>query len=374
MIRLIRCQGKDVEDRASAGGDRALINTMKTGQLMVRLFCKMILLGFAGAALAGCASGGAGLPSAGSASLAPSSAGIDYVPPASAPAVKAEMITKSARPVSMAMAPVVGPPSAIAKKLKSKIAGELKKRNIRLVKGKSRYNMRGYVVSSAEGRGAKLAYIWDLRNKAGRRQHRISGEKSVTGGRTKNAWSGVNDRVLDDIARDTAEKMAVWLGNKNGGAVKTASKGRVSNHIPVASRSPGTTASTGRALPRRDIMAMVVPVSGAPGDGRQSLTKAIKNRLYAKGIRLTSKPTSSVYQVRGVVQLASAGNGKEKIRIDWRVYDPRGKRLGTVTQKNQIPAGSLNGSWGPIADAAAGAAANGIAKLLPKSARRVSSR
>ncbi len=50
-----------------------------------------------------------------------------------------------------------------------------------------------------------------------------------------------------------------------------------------------------------------------------------------------------------------------------RSLDPSGKKLGTVSQQNTIPRGSLNGPWGAIADAAAGAAATGIIKLLPKS-------
>jgi hypothetical protein len=71
--------------------------------------------------------------------------------------------------------------------------------------------------------------------------------------------------------------------------------------------------------------------------------------------------------VKGIVKLTDAGGSKEKIRIDWQVLDPNGKRLGTVSQQNTIPKGSLNGPWGAIADAAAGAAADGIVKLLPKS-------
>ncbi|MCF6198199.1 MAG: hypothetical protein L3J67_02165 [Hyphomicrobiaceae bacterium] len=352
-----------------------MINTKKSGELIVRVVRKIVLLGFAGASLAACTSSVPSIGSTASNSLTSSSPGLDYVPPAKV-RIKNTMITRSAKPVRMTMAPVVGPPAAIAKKLNARIASELKKRNIKVVRGKTGYNMRGYVVSSSEGSGAKLAYIWDLRNKAGHRKHRITGEKTVAGGRSKNPWAGVNDRIVNAIAVDTAEQLAGWLGNKNGGAVRTASTRRLrskrANHIPVNSRTSRTTASRGAG--KRVIMAMVMPVSGAPGDGKTSLTKAIKDRLYKKGIRLTSKRTDSVYQVRGVVQLANAGAGKQKIRIDWRVYDPKGKRLGTVTQKNEIPKGSLNGSWGPIADAAAGAAADGITKLLPKTALRVSSR
>ena len=66
-------------------------------------------------------------------------------------------------------------------------------------------------------------------------------------------------------------------------------------------------------------------------------------------------------------------DGKQPITIDWSVTDPPGKKLGTVSQKNEIPQGSLDGSWGKTADAAAAAAAQGIVKLLPSQAQRTSS-
>jgi hypothetical protein len=112
---------------------------------------------------------------------------------------------------------------------------------------------------------------------------------------------------------------------------------------------------------------MVSPVTGAPGDGMKSLTAAIKKRLYAKGVKLTSIQSENTYTVKGVVSLIDASGGKQSIRIEWQVLDPNGKKVGTVSQQNNIPKGSLNGPWGAVADAAAGAAADGIVKLLPKS-------
>ena len=64
------------------------------------------------------------------------------------------------------------------------------------------------------------------------------------------------------------------------------------------------------------------------------------------------------------MRLTNAGSSKEKIRIDWRVLEPSGTTKGTVSQENTIPKGSLNGPWGAIADAAAGAAVPGIKKLV----------
>ena len=64
--------------------------------------------------------------------------------------------------------------------------------------------------------------------------------------------------------------------------------------------------------------------------------------------------------------MGPADNGEQPIKIDWVVRDPKGVSLGTVSQENKIPAGSLNGNWGSTASAAATAATQGILKLLPK--------
>jgi hypothetical protein len=77
-------------------------------------------------------------------------------------------------------------------------------------------------------------------------------------------------------------------------------------------------------------------------------------------------PGVAAYRVEGRVKLGAANAGQQPIKIDWVVKDPKGASLGTVTQENQIPAGSLNGKWGATAQAAATAATQGILKLLPK--------
>src|SRR5690606_37082318 len=113
------------------------------------------------------------------------------------------------------------------------------------------------------------------------------------------------------------------------------------------------------------ITAMVPSVTGAPGDGSVSLTSALQRELSRNGVALTDNPMGSTYRVEGRVKMGANQNGKQPIQIDWHVKDPQGKQLGTVSQKNEIPAGSLDGEWGKVADAAASAAAQGILKLLP---------
>ena len=95
------------------------------------------------------------------------------------------------------------------------------------------------------------------------------------------------------------------------------------------------------------------------------LVTAIQRELKTKGVALTDRPTPAAYRVEGAVTLGSSREGKQPIQIEWVVRDPNGKKLGTVSQKNDIPEGSLDGSWGRVADQAASAAVQGILKLLP---------
>ena len=119
------------------------------------------------------------------------------------------------------------------------------------------------------------------------------------------------------------------------------------------------------ALPGEPLV-LVTSVSGAPGDGRNSLAAALRDYLSAGGIKLASGADANVYTVRGNVSLGTPDWRNQRIRLDWVVFDPRGKKLGTVSQLNTIPPGSLNGRWGPIAKAAAREAADGVIKLLPR--------
>jgi hypothetical protein len=174
----------------------------------------------------------------------------------------------------------------------------------------------------------------------------------------------VDSAAIRSIAGKTTSQLSAILSRRGGSANAVAA---ASDAAPAA---PATTASTppppSLASPKAAGV-VVAPVAGAPGDGQRSLTTALKKRLYAGGVKLANGTATGVYMVKGSVKLVDASGGKQSIRIDWLVLDPSGKKLGTVSQQNTIPKGSLNGPWGAIADAAAGAAADGIIKLLPKS-------
>ncbi len=244
------------------------------------------------------------------------------------------------------------------------------------------YTLRGYVVAAREKAGSKVSYIWDVADNTGKRVNRISGEVMAPGQpNAKEPWANVTPAVMKSIADATSTSLGTWIASQSGNAAIAAKPGSatpvaaaptgagagtVAPVIPVAATPPAATNTTTAALPRSDQVAAVVPqVTGAPGDGNAMLAAALQRELSRQGIALVDNPGSS-YRVEGKVVMGQTADGKQPIQIDWRVKDPQGKALGTVSQKNEIPPGSLDGSWGKVADAAAAAAAQGILKLLPQ--------
>jgi hypothetical protein len=267
----------------------------------------------------------------------------------------------------MVIAPIIGPPPNVAAELSTALVTAGKERSLTLVtSGSGDYTMRGYLAASGEKKGAKVSYIWDITDAKGARVARFSGEEAIGSRPTADPWSGVDSAALRSIAAKSTSQIAAGMpkrGVLSGSSSSTPAAAPAST--PTATPAPGPA-----PLAKGPVMALVAPVTGAPGDGRSSLTAAIKKRLYAGGVKLAGGSESAgrnVYTVKGTVSVTDAGGGKQTIKIDWQVLDPNGRSLGNVTQQNVIPKGSLSGPWGAIADAAAGAAASGIIKLLPKS-------
>jgi hypothetical protein len=285
----------------------------------------------------------------------------------------------------IALAPVIGAPDTVAKPLTAQMASSMAQHRVPVAQNgeKSDWTLRGYLVAAKEKSGTKVSYIWDVTDTAGKRVNRITGEEVVPGAAAKDAWAAVTPPLMQKIADRTASSLAAWLptqGAPTGGpaiaqaapsaaggppsvaaAAVPASAARVASVTPAAaSTTTGSLAGAGGS-----IGAIIVPVKGAPGDGAQSLTQAIQRELQRSGVAIGAGGASA-YRVEGRVAVGAGKDGKQPIQIDWDVKDPAGKRVGTVSQKNEIPQGSLDGSWGQTADAAAAAAAQGIVKLLPR--------
>jgi uncharacterized lipoprotein YmbA len=319
--------------------------------------------------LAGCESSGSSLFS--SLSSGPATA----TPEAAKPVQQATL-------ARIALAPVIGAPDAVSRQIAEQIVQSAERHRITLINdrdAKGDFTLRGYIVASKDRSQTKVSYIWDLTDPTGKRVNRVTGEEMAPSGAAKDPWTAVTGAVTQSIADKTATQLATWLtANRPAGAPpvagQTAPDTTTGAQRPIAAAAPPTTPSpepvaartTTASLPSSAAVAAIVPtVTGAPGDGNTALSSALQRELSRQGVTMANRPGAS-YRIEGKVALGQGQAGKQTIQIDWLVRDPQGRSLGTVSQKNEIPEGSLNGSWGNTADAAAGAAAQGILKLLPQ--------
>ena len=296
--------------------------------------------------------------------------------------------TPQEAPQAVAQAPVakvainsiVGPPDALGRQLHQQFASALERQRVSVTQSKDEradFNLRPYILAAKEKGGTKVSYVLDVSEPSGKRVNRFAGEEVVGASPSQDPWAAITPAVAEAIAAKATGSFIGWLPSTGSSAAVADAGQATSASAPTtadaAARTAGkkgpalaSTQTTTGSIARDGALTAVVPsVKGAPGDGSKSLTVAIQRELQTKGVALTDRPTPATYRVEGAVTLGSSREGKQPIQIEWVVRDPNGKKLGTVSQKNDIPEGSLDGSWGRVADQAAGAAVQGILKLLP---------
>jgi len=322
-------------------------------------------------ALAGCETGNSLLAGGGQTAPETQLAGQQAPPPGNAQQARIEI------------APIIGAPEGVSRDLQAQLASSIERNRISVAQGpsaKGEYVLRGYVVAAREKTGSKISYIWDVTDQTGKRAHRITGEEMAAAGGS-DPWSAANAQVIQSIADKTAGQIATWYstsvsvpvassgttgGTQQVAAAPSAAPAPAGTQTAALPSAPAAAAATTGSIDGGAYRALVPAVSGAPGDGGVSLTGAIQRELSKNGVPLATVANSETYKIEGKVAMGQGKDGKQPIQIDWNVFDPKGKKLGTVSQKNEIPQGSLDGAWGKTADAAAQAAAQGIIKLLPK--------
>ncbi len=293
-------------------------------------------------------------------------------------------IPNAAKPVSVAIAPVLGVPDATRKQMVAQLGNGLDKTRFTLVTQPTTpadYTLRGYATAAKDKAAGKFSYFFDVIDKSGQKINRIAGEEVLAAPSTgKDIWQSVTPAIAQSVATKTSTSFAASVpvtgapataallavaSQTNQPAAIGATKAAASA-TDVAAATTATRTTTTGSIDKAASPTTVVPnVVGAPGDGSQSLSSALQKELTRSGVALSDGAAGPAYRVEGKVVVGSDKDGKQPIEISWNVKDPQGKKLGTVTQKNEIPNGSLDGAWGKTADAAAAAAAQGILKLLP---------
>jgi hypothetical protein len=156
------------------------------------------------------------------------------------------------------------------------------------------------------------------------------------------AWANGDATVLNAAATDAGPQLAALLANIDA-ALKESDPNSLYNRPP-----------------RLEFSGM----TGAPGDGDDSLAKQMRQDLANLGVILVSQRSTADYLMRGRATLTTIDPKTQHIEIVWTIDTPDGREVGKVTQPHDFPKGSLDTYWGDVAVIAAGAAAGGVKEVI----------
>lgn len=153
-------------------------------------------------------------------------------------------------------------------------------------------------------------------------------------------------RDMEAAAREVASALRASLNRRAAGSANAAAAGR-----PIL---------------------LLSPVAGAPGDGRVSLTSAVAELLTMADVgevmaawdRPALPEGRTIYRITSQMRVTDLDSATQEISIVWSLAEADGTAVGTVTQKNQVQRGSLDGKWGRTAYLAAEGARDGILSLI----------
>ena len=142
-------------------------------------------------------------------------------------------------------------------------------------------------------------------------------------------------------------------------------------HCPGKSEAAESTASIEPETAEADVDGAIqgvaiTGVTGAGEAGNGELAGALARVLTDAGWPVEEGPRDNALMIEGDVALGEPNGNAQTVTLRWTVKAPDGQVLGAVEQANDVPAGSLDDSWGEAADHAAMAAAQGIFELVDK--------
>ena len=200
------------------------------------------------------------------------------------------------------------------------------------------------LVSRLEQRDGGLAPVFTVQAPAGADQGSVEGPPA-----SADAWATGSPALLNQVATDAAPRVIALLTSIRLGRDK----------------------ADPNSLLNRPARVTMAAVTGAPGDGNQSLTKQVREHLAAYGILVQTDKTGADFLVRGEVVVTPTPNHKERVEIVWVVTIPSGDERGKVIQLNEIPAGTLSHYWGDVAAVVGTEAAGGLKDVIDRQSGRL---
>ena len=240
---------------------------------------------------------------------------------------------------SVTIAPVQGTPRATAEKLGAAMASALQQLEIPAsdkAASIGSYELVGKIATTPASAGkTALVAVWNLREPSG----------LSLGERTERLEAPMRD--WEEGAQDAVTRLAA------ASAVRLAAM--LQDEAPAGAETGGQT------------RLLISSVDGAPGDGTDSLPRAITEVLRRQDIAIVTDPEAKADLVlRAAVVVDKPKAGKQNVKIVWYVRRKDGGEIGTVGQENDIPAGLLDGPWGDVAYMVAVSAQDGIMQLVAR--------
>jgi hypothetical protein len=190
------------------------------------------------------------------------------------------------------------------------------------------------------GREELLLY-WEVRDADGGRTGILTQRREQAAG----AWAAGAPDLLEALAESAAPEVAAMVQD------------------PAVASVPAIEAAAIPGFPGARLVVLKIP--GAPGDAAQSLPLALEAALQAAKLPVAERIGDADLLVLGDVAVGPKEGGMQTVAIRWSLVSARDDReLGEIAQQNVVPAGSLDGPWGPVADEVARAAAAGLLDLL----------
>ncbi len=122
--------------------------------------------------------------------------------------------------------------------------------------------------------------------------------------------------------------------------------------------------SNPESLENRTPRIFVGTVTGAPGDGDQSLPLNISRDLAGPNLQVVTNAQQADFTVTAAVKTSPAPQGQVQVELDWVVRDQNNRIVGQVTQIHDLDPKDINPYWGDVAAAAAQEAAQGVTTVV----------
>lgn len=152
----------------------------------------------------------------------------------------------SPRGASVVFTSMEGAPDDIASRFGQVFSRTTESRDITLAakEAEAAYRVRGYLTAYASEGTTRLAYVWDVFERNGRRAQRLTDEIVLKGG--GDPWANLDDKTLTEVAARGADDLAAFLSNTPE-AIAAAKAG--DSGVSVAAASHGAPDSSQSVRP-----------------------------------------------------------------------------------------------------------------------------